>query len=424
MKNHLSNFTQDFLRKLDSARRSRAGVGVLLAVSLLATASAQTIKPLYGAHDGGIYASVLYSQAAAIAPLDLASRPGWVVTAACHPIAGPNVTRLKIAVWQDTGTALVLQGSHTSAKINCSIGLAVASLSNTSAQGDTTVVAATIGVAGELVISAWQVSASGAISRLGTPALDSTDAPLGLAITPLGSNRVVTSIETDTSALKVTAWDVPSTGDVTELGSAVLPNFLAGSITQLSPSQVVTAGLNPSDVDMAVISWGIDGAGTVTQQGSATTSCSVYGIPAIAPYLLASDAQVITGCLDSFTNLRFNTWGVTSTGTVTQRTNLTRPSMAESPAISFIPGDDLPFIAEYGSNNVFDALVFYQSGLDLEELTSYHTARVNYFPESQGVAPENEHRVVTAAENYNVCGKHGCRLALEVWYFDSGVNIQ
>lgn len=48
MKNHLSDLTQDFLRKLDSARRSRAAVGILLALSRLATASAQTITPLYG----------------------------------------------------------------------------------------------------------------------------------------------------------------------------------------------------------------------------------------------------------------------------------------------------------------------------------------------------------------------------------------
>jgi hypothetical protein len=409
MTSRLNNWAQNFLR-------------VLLGLSLLASASAQTITPLYGASGG--FTNLLSqgsAEGAAIAPLDLTSRPGWVVTAACNLLDQNQDSQLLLAVWKDTGTALVEEGSHTASSLNCTIGLAVVSLENTNAQGITTVVAATVSITQVLTISAWQVSSSGAISPLGTPVVDTSSfLPLGVAITSLPkAHRVVTTVNPSAASLKVATWNIPSTGDITELDSVFVPNLTGiGSVTYISSTEAVTADLGANGNDMYVTSWGIDGFGNLTQISSAMVACTSPGVPTIARYLLGSNPQVITACNESLTNIRVNTWGVTE-GVVTLESTLIRPSMPESPAISYIPGDDLPFATEYGGNNVFDALVFYQPASTLEELASYHTTWVNYFPLSQGVAPENTHRVVTAEEDFDRCGSAGCELELEVWYFDS-----
>ena len=414
-----SNLTQNFLSKMGLAWASRVAVGASLGLSLLAIASAQTIAPLYGTSGGQV---VAFPDNAAVAPLNLRSLPGWVVTAACTAYGNPF--GLEVAVWEDTGSALVQKGSYFDSSSICG-SVSVASLSNTSTLGYTTIVTAvgSLLMVGALQVTAWQVSSSGSISPLGTPAVDNTVSPDWVSVTPLvaGSTRVVTAVDNLINyELKVTAWQVPSTGDIKALGSMYKPNVTGyGSITPLNSSQVVTADQNENaSGDLEVISWGIDSAGKVTQQGMVTAGYAWN--PVITPYFLASNPSVVTAFVEGSGHLELITWGVSSKGILTRQATVRTGSITYPAALAFIPGDRLPFAAVLGGNGVLDVEIFHQSGLSLKELTSYQTSG-GYWPQNpQGAAGESDHRVVTAAINPNNCDGIGdCELELEVWYFDS-----
>ena len=202
----LTSKSENFSSRLGLTRRRRVAVGTFLGLLLLATASAQTITPLYGTAGGmveeGGFGLIGVANSFAIAPLNPTnvSLPGWVVTAACVPAPSASPL-LEVAVWEDTGSALVQTGSYTDNSI-C-INVAVASLYNTSQQG-TTIVTGTILVSGALQVAAWQVSPSGSISPLGSPAVDASLGFDYVSITPL-AGRVVTAVDSAGIDLKCRA---------------------------------------------------------------------------------------------------------------------------------------------------------------------------------------------------------------------------
>jgi hypothetical protein len=176
----ISSFTRS-LFNLTSCRLRRlglAGISGLIATSLalliLPSACAQSIEPLYGYLDN--FNVLAPSNTPALAPLNLAALPGWFVGAACASVDGNEV--LRITVWQDSGTALNLMGSYNytlptgnppGSPAKCG-NASIASMSNTSAAGDTTIVTATVDFAHtKAQLTAFQVAPTGSVTPIGTP---------------------------------------------------------------------------------------------------------------------------------------------------------------------------------------------------------------------------------------------------------------
>jgi hypothetical protein len=148
MTNNRAAVTMNIFRKLNLAEIRLATISILVGFSLLETAPAQTITPLYGANLGMYYGGV-------VAQVNSATVPGFVVTAACSPDFN-----LEMAVWQDTGSSVVETGSYNASPSTCDGPIALATLFNTSSKGYTTVVTATLSGGDVLTIAAWQVGSA------------------------------------------------------------------------------------------------------------------------------------------------------------------------------------------------------------------------------------------------------------------------
>ena len=170
------NLTRRLLRRLGLAGSGRL-IATSLALMILPSACAQSIKPLYGNLDK--FNTLGPSSTPALAPLNLTALPGWFVSAACALVDGGEP--LRITVWQDTGTALNLMGAYnytlpTTGKppgspAKCG-NVSVVSMSNTSADGNTTIVAATVDFAHTIAqLTAFQVGPTGSVTPIGTPAI-------------------------------------------------------------------------------------------------------------------------------------------------------------------------------------------------------------------------------------------------------------
>jgi hypothetical protein len=409
MTNNRAAVTMNIFRKLNLAEIRLATISILVGFSLLETAPAQTITPLYGANLGMYYGGV-------VAQVNSATVPGFVVTAACSPDFN-----LEMAVWQDTGSSVVETGSYNASPSTCDGPIALATLFNTSSKGYTTVVTATLSGGDVLTIAAWQVGPGGSIAPLGAPAIVNGDVDV-FDVTAIGSgagpgfSMVVTSAvlySGSTTVRQLTTWNVPANGNITQLySSSPSASYLSTAITHLNATQAVTADLIYPSEDLAVTAWAIDSAGHITEKGVLTAGYAFGTV--IAPYFQLSTPGVITGFVTSSAELEFITWGVSSSGDVTRSATLNKGATTSPPAITYIPAFCLTFADVLGGNDVLDGMVFEQPSSSIEEIADYHTSW-QYAP--QGAAPVSSNRVVTLTENGNECEAGACPLELEVWSY-------
>ena len=383
--------TMKFARTSQPIRR--VGSAVLVVLTLLALAGASSsIVPLYGNSAGNI-------ESASITEL----KTGWVVTAVCNSKA-----KLEMIVWNDTGTALARKGTYTATR-DC-VGVAVTTLNDSTV---VTVNGAQASFAFE--VTAWQVSSTGSISPLGTTAASCATCGAGsVSIATLDATRVVTASITSDYALLVSAWLVPSNGDITLQGSAQATGTFSNTpgITAPNSSQVITAGPagNCGQVacDLEVISWNVDGSGDVVEQNTAQAGVSGY-VGAIS----WNSNTVVTPLINSSHDLELISWSVSSGGVITRQAAGTAGQVQLSPiAACIIPTDNLPFTAVYDSSSYLAAEVWEPSGSSgLKELTTDDTKLLQF---AIGAVPIGPHRVVTAAAT-----EPNIKLELEEWELES-----
>jgi hypothetical protein len=422
---------------------SRAIAGALIALLVLPAAQAQSIKPLYyaffglafqdqGPTDGTEYEAQDF---ASIVALNLASLPGWVVGVNCY--YNGDGFPLVITVWQDTGTTLQLMGAYGDSSASC-VGVSVASLNNTSAEGYTTIVVGTIQEnpstgPDPLHVQAYQVGPTGSIAPIGTPGIDSAYY-YSVSMTPLlvGSTFMTDGYDGGVNTEIVDTWSVAANGDITMLDSAGGPLGSFPNITYLSPTQAAAAGPSRSNYNLELVTWGISIDGKLTQQDTLTTDVQCpFQLPqvpqcdgpfySIAPYFLASGPAVIVGAINQSMDLELMTYGVSSSGKLTPEINLVQDPVSSAgiePAVSFIPGSDLAVVAEYGGNNVLDVNAWNQNGSGLYEQATYHTSLAQTYPTTpQGIAPLSNNRFATLTFNASTCNSNNCNLDLYVWQY-------
>lgn len=359
----------------------------LVVLTLLADAGASSLVPLYG-NSAGMTGGI------SIAEL----KTGWVITAVCN-----GAGLVELISWNDTGSALARKGSYTST-LECGI----VSITGLNAR---TVVTYSIGgrVGDSFEVSAWRVSSTGAISPLGTGAVGCSCDAYG-SIAKLDSTRVVTSTTSGNGQI-VTAWLVPSSGDISQEGSAEAPgNFgFQTGITALNSEQVVSVGTagGCTQCDLSIIAWSVDGAGTVTQQGSDSAGAAQY--VTVAHW---KSNTVVTSLMNGTGNLELITWKISSTGVITREATGTGDTILGLANICLIPTDKLPFTAVLGTSELLSAEVWETSGpTTLTELTTYNSSWAQL---PWGTAPIGPHKVVTASQTLS-----GSDLTMEEWELES-----
>jgi hypothetical protein len=364
-----------------------ATASALVVLTLLADAGASSLVPLYG-NSAGMTGGI------SIAEL----KTGWVITAVCN-----GAGLVELISWNDTGSALAREGSYTST-LECGI------VSITGLNARTVVTYSIAGrVGASFEVSAWRVSSTGAITPLGTGAVGCSCDAYG-SIAKLDSTRVVTSTTSGNGQI-VTAWLVPSSGDISQEGSAEAPgNFgFQTGITALNSGQVVsvgTVGGGCTLCDLSIIAWSVDGAGTVTQQGSATAGAAQYVTAA-----LWKTNTVVTSLFNGSSNLELITWKISSTGVITREATGTGGTILGLANICIIPTDKLPFTAVLSTSELLSAEVWESSGpSSLTELTSYNSSWAQL---PWGTAPIGPHKVVTASQTLS-----GSDLTMEEWELD------
>jgi len=466
----ISSFTQSLfnLTRCPLRRLGLAGICGLIATSLalliLPSACAQSIEPLYGNLDN---VNVLGpSNTPALAPLNLEALPGWFVSAACAYVDGNEV--LRITVWQDSGTALNLMGSYNyplptgnpGSPAKCG-NASVVSMYNTSASGDTTIVAATVDFAHtKAQLTAFQVGPTGSVTPIGTPAIPDGPGQSADWITITRMSESMALIEYDAinpsmpdatqQYLVVDSFEVPASGDIAEAGHLVPSNGFfdsgMGDITRVNDTQAVVAVMDEFYGDTGQLQYGtqliafnVDDKGNITIPQEGVSGAGLldqaggYAMaPSIAQYFLGSSPSVITAYLGSNEDLELATFSLSSSGVLTPELTLTWDPVAGSapfPSVFFIPDDNLAVVAEYGGNGQLDMNVFDQNGSGLYELTSYHSGwKYNFNATPQGVTAISDHRVATAlpydlpACNTGVGLDDNCPYALEVWEFKPKTN--
>jgi hypothetical protein len=439
MSDGLLGLSERFLHGLRRAG-SRAFAGAFMALLILPAARGQSITPLYGAFSGWSTAGQEGYNTPAIAPLNLTSLPGWVVQASCYNNNGTQVP-LEVTVWHDTGSALELMGAYIDSSIYCG-GASIASLNNTSATGYTTIAVATVNGPWEtccspIQVQAFQVGPSGSVTPIGTPGVNTGQPPVGggydwVTVTSLSTSMVAT--ESDGYGLNVYTWGVAANGDVTQLGSSGGTGaFGYGSIIALNSNQAVTATADGTNFGLDLTTWNIGSGGTVTQQDFVSTgiycfyqneNCNFPNYFSVAPYFLGSGPSVIAAVINQPGDLELVTYGVSSNGTLTPELTLDWDAVSfefenpPSPSVTFIPGSNLPVVAEFGGNSVFDVNVFAKRASGLYEPTSYHTSWTKTWNASpQGIAPLSNNRVVTATFEDGSCNSINCKTVLYVWQY-------
>jgi len=335
-------------------------------------------------------------------------KDGWVVTALCN---GSN--NLEVIVWQDAGAGLVRKSSHKSASECFGVSVAISPFNSS------TVVTAVVDTVGAVELAAWQVSSTGSISQLGTTAtLSSASGFQEVSIAQLDATRVVTALVDLSNSASVTSWLVPSTGDIKmEGGASLTGSFDWISVAGLNSTQVVTASstkptttTNPGN-DLGIIAWSIDSDGNVTQQpGSATA-----GYAETPEILLWNSNQVVTAFQNGALDLELITWTVNSAGTVTRQYTGAGGRIAggvngSQVALCIMPSEG-PFTAVLSPDGtVLDVELWEKSGSKLVEFRTYDTA-FSYAPTS--CSPINTNEVVTAS--YYFDGNPNHDLELNEW---------
>lgn len=191
----------------------------------------------------------------------------------------------------------------------------------TAALGDARVVTAVRDGDGDLRLIVWDVLANGAIRRVGTPADTDRTATAGaisrLAITALGTSRVVTAVRDGAGKLRLIVWDVDQAGRVSRVGDST-PGFgtaLAGAvrnvaITSLGEARVVTA-VRDGDGKLRVIAWGVSENGFLTRLGTGTAG-AIHEVAVVA----TSDRQVVTAVRGGGRRLKLIAWEIAADGQV------------------------------------------------------------------------------------------------------------
>ena len=237
----------------------------------------------------------------------------WVVTAARNGSGD-----LEVMTWQNSPPSAVCcsvtnTGSATGAAIN---NVAIADLDSSH------VVTAANTTAGTLRVSVWNVSSTGAITRQGT-ILGIATGTQDVAITGLNGTQVVTAVTNTAGNLTLNTWKVDSLGNITAQGTITGAAGTQAVITAMTNNQVVTA-LRTSAGNLMLSSWGVDGSGTITHQNDA--SAGAISAVAITEWTAGTPAQAycVTPVVNGSGKLQVYDWTVDpGTGAITKFSSAT-----------------------------------------------------------------------------------------------------
>jgi hypothetical protein len=183
---------------------------------------------------------------------------------------------------------------------------------------------------GSLDAIVWGLGADGVVTRLSTGKAGAVDR---IAIAQLGRDRVVTAVRNGSQALEVIAWDIDTavTGTIKRVGSATAGGVSEIAVAGLGRNLAVTA-VRQSSGTIKLISWQVSNAGAVTRlhdiTGDSGTVVSLCPMGAL---------RVASGIRKSDGKLGVTVWDLDASG------NFTRRGSAMGGAISTVDASVLSY---------------------------------------------------------------------------------
>ncbi len=166
---------------------------------------------------------------------------------------------------------------------------------------------------GNLRLISWQVSGSGAISRLG----DSGDqAGTASYIDIARGNRVVTACRNGSGNLMLISWDIDATGTITRKKDRKAGSATSIKIIALNDSLFVTA-CRAGDGHLLLISWRLNANGTLDRLKDSGTLAGDVGEVSLLKLPLfeaGTSERIATSVRTAEGSLRLIVWSVTAAG--------------------------------------------------------------------------------------------------------------
>jgi hypothetical protein len=187
------------------------------------------------------------------------------------------------------------------------------------ALSDTLFVTACRTESGNLKLISWRLNNDGSITRLndsGDAAGAVSEVSLVVLSTSNGGGRVVTSVRASNGNLKVIVWNVTAAGAITRLGDS---SNLAGEATMIrsakdAAGRLVTA-VRAGNGNLKLISWSISADGnTVNRLADSGTQAGDIGDNA----LMNRPNGVLSAVRTQAATLKLIDWGVTAGGAITR----------------------------------------------------------------------------------------------------------
>ena len=201
-----------------------------------------------------------------------------------------------------------------------------------SALGSTRVVTAVRDAESRLRLIAWDVGQDGHINRPVPPEETGEDAGKvsQIGITSVGNSRVLTAVRDEDGNLRLIVWNVADDGRIRRIGGPT-PGFgtaTAGSIsrvavTAVEPARVVTA-VRDGDRNLRLIVWGLSEEGFLTRLGTGTAGV----IDHVAIVTVRGD-RVVTAMRNGEGDLQVIAWDISPIGDVTPGPSATAGPVGE-----------------------------------------------------------------------------------------------
>lgn len=220
---------------------------------------------------------------------------------------------LKLISWQVSAAGAL-------SRLGDSGNLAGAATSIDIARGRLFVVACRT-AAGTLKLISWNVSVAGAITRRGDSS-DQAGNATNIKIASLGTTLFVTACRAEDGHLLLISWRLNANGSLTRLADSAQA---AGGIGEVSLVRLPLSGVNEriatsvraSDGTLKVIVWRVSSAGAFTRLGDSGTQAGAATMirSAVEPV----GGHLVTSVRDASGALKLITWGISANGATIQR---------------------------------------------------------------------------------------------------------
>ena len=243
------------------------------------------------------------NQAGTASRIKIAALSDSLFVAACRTADGS----MKLISWRlnNDGSLTRLNDSGNAAGTVSEVWLTVLSTSN----GGGRVVTSVRDGAGDLKLIVWNITAAGAISRLGDSGSQAGAATMIRAVKD-ASGRIVTAVRAGNSKLKLISWSVSANGNtVTRLADSGDQAGQIGDNALMDRPNGVLSAVRTQDGSLKLIAWTVT-AGAITRVGDSGSQAGIASRITLCQDALSGNAPIVTAVRTEANNLKLISWRV------------------------------------------------------------------------------------------------------------------